>query len=528
MKMSEPRTVRRRRRMLVGASLVLGMVLMAACGGTEDSSEKSTAAPTGEPRTGGVLRAMAVTEPRTLDPATIVNAVGFGELVANSLYGTLVHNHPDSGALVFDLAEAMESPDGGTTWTLTLRPDIEFSDGSPLNAEAVRYNWQRAANPEVGSTFGGTVAAIVDYDVVDETTLTVTLAEPQANFPASLVTNGMVWIASPAALERGVTSFDENPVGAGPFELKSWSRGGQIELVRNKNYHEHGKPYLDGITLSTVADASQRVDSVIAGDTDLVPSETAQLRTKAAQSDLQVHQPTINGGDIIAFNTQKPPFDDVRARQAVSMAIDMDVLDDVLNQGDGEVMDTLFGEDQPFYAEVALRETDTERAQELFDELAAEGKPVAFTISAGVNAQHGEAIQTQLRDFENVEVEIDKIEVNETTVRLMDGNFQALTVGTAFIDPDAWAYSWFHSESPVNPGKLKDDKTDSLVEEARTVSDPAVRKEKWTSFQEMLAEQVPFLWTVRPERYYVAGPGVGGITSYGMASMLTADLWLDQ
>ncbi|MGW9131916.1 ABC transporter substrate-binding protein [Streptomyces sp. NPDC055681] len=516
------------RRTLASAGMALCLGVTAACGGgaSPDAGGTGASAPTGQPRSGGVLRMMLATEPRTLDPATIVNTQAFGSPVANALFGTLVHNDSTTGKLVYDMAESLESDDNGTTWTLTLKPGIKFSDGTPLNAEAVRYNWERTKDPKVGSPYATAAAAIKAFDVVDETTLKFALASPQANFPYSLVTNSFVWIASPASLKQGTAKFDENPIGAGPFVLKSWSRGGAIELVRNEHYYDAPKPYLDGITVTTVADPTQRVNSVLGGSADLVPASTVAARVKAAESGLQVIPQPINGGTAIQLNTTKAPFDNIRAREAVVKAIDVDVLNTALDQGKGDPIETLFTKGQTLYSDIKLRETDNKRAQELFDELAAEGKPVEFTITAANNPDLGEAVQTQLRGFKNVTVKVEKVETSESSTRSLNGNYQALTTGTPFVDPDSWASTWFYSKSPFYVGKPASAELDALITQARTISDPAERKAIWATFQKRIASEYAFIWGLRPELSSIASTKVGGIVSYGNGSVSAEGLWL--
>lgn len=512
---------------LSAAGLVLLMVTAAACGGA-GSTSASTDGPNGEPQRGGVLRVMQVTEPRSLDPATVVNAQGFGEVVANSLYGTLVTNDPETGDLVYDMAESLESTDGGTSWVLKIKPGIEFSDGTPYDAEAVRYNWERTKDPALGSPYAQHAAAIAKMTVVDPHTLDFTLTSPQANFDAGLVTNNLGWIASPAALEKGTEAFDDNPIGAGPFTLKAWNRGGAMELVRNDNYYDQPRPHLDGITVTTVAEPAQRLDSVVAGDADMAPASLPANRAKAEEAGLQLHSTPGNGAAVILLNATKAPFDDIRAREAIVKAIDMDELNIAVTQGHGEIAETLISKGQQLWSDVSLHDTDKKRAQELFDELAVEGKPLEFTITAANNANLAEAAQTQLRSFDNITVEVEKVETGESTTRPLNGNYQALTNGSIFADPDSWLMTWYHSSSGFNVGKVADPELDALIEKARTTGDTAERRALLEQAQQVIVEQYSALWTVRAERSYIAGANVGGIVTYGNASAKTDELWLGE
>lgn len=515
------------RRLRLVVVVLSGLLAVSACGGGDPTGGGEGAS--GEPVRGGVLRLMQVSEPRSLDPATIVNSQGLGEVVANALYGTLVTNDPATGEIIPGMVESFETTDAGSTWQMTMREGLTFTDGTPLDAEAVKLNWEHIGDPATGAP----VASIVQNDiasmkVVDARTLEITLATPQTAFDATLLTSALNWIASPTALKDGTAAFDQSPVGAGPFKLKSWKPGGAIELVRNEDYYDAPRPNLDGMTISTAADPSQRVDSVAAGDVDLVTAGNPAARVRAEQSGMAVHKHPVNGGNILLLNATRPPFDDVRAREALVKAVDQKAIDLATAQGHGEIVDSLFHSGDPYYSGTRIQVHDPERAQELFDELAAEGKPVKFTIHAAINPEVAEAVQTQLRSFDKVDVEVQRVEVADSTSRLLDLNYQALTNGAPFAYPDPTLHTWFHSRSKIHPGRPVDATIDHLIDASRASTDEGERRQLWKQVEERAAETYATVWTIRPERTYVARPEVGGVKIYGAGSLAVDDLWIAQ
>ncbi|TCN46255.1 extracellular solute-binding protein (family 5) [Rhodococcus sp. SMB37] len=167
-----------------------------------------------------------------------------------------------------------------------------FTDGTPLDAAAVQFSWERLRDPALGSTAIRQVSQVATTEVLDETTLKVVLHDPNPSFPQGMPATSMNWIASPTALGNGRTAFDEAPVGAGPFELTRWMRQGAIELERNPDYWDAPKPYLDAITIRAVADTNQRVNAITTGDADLSAESnpSSVVRAQSPEPRAQEHR----------------------------------------------------------------------------------------------------------------------------------------------------------------------------------------------------------------------------------------------
>ncbi|CAI7975041.1 Extracellular solute-binding protein family 5 [Frankia sp. Hr75.2] len=139
--------------------------------------------PSNEPVAGGEARILTLSDPRTLDPAILGNAYASGALLGNALYGTLMTND-EADEVQYSMAESFTTTDNGATFTLKLRPGLVFSDGTPLNAEAVKFNWDRTKDPAVGSAHRSEAAMIQLSEAVDDVTLKATWSPPFRGTPS--------------------------------------------------------------------------------------------------------------------------------------------------------------------------------------------------------------------------------------------------------------------------------------------------------------------------------------------------------
>ena len=154
-----------------------------------------------------------------------------------------------------------------TTWTLKLKPGITFSDGTPYDAAAVQANWERAKDASQRSPALTTAMTTSALTVTDPTTLTITLASPNANFDNAVARTALNYIASPTAF-RGGTDLTSSAVGAGPFLLERWLRDDRMVLKKNPDWKGSEGTYLDELTIRVLGDEEQRIDTFITGQAD--------------------------------------------------------------------------------------------------------------------------------------------------------------------------------------------------------------------------------------------------------------------
>ncbi|AYJ50304.1 ABC transporter substrate-binding protein [Rhodococcus sp. P1Y] len=513
----------------VAALLGASVLVLAGCSTSAPGETAAATGATGDPVAGGAARAIQASEPRSLDPAAMTNTWTTQGFLGNALYGNLLINDVETTEIEGQMATDFSTDDGGATFTLTLRPDLVFSDGTPLDAEAVKFNWERLTNPALGSSSivqAGTIAAI---DVVDPVTLEATLVAPNPHYGQAVVNSSMNWIASPAALALSPESFNDKPIGAGPFTLVSWARQDVIELVKNPDYWDAPRPYLDSISVRTANDTNQRINTLMSGGADFVLESNWDSVAKAEASGYPTDVVPMGGGQYIAMNTRVAPFDDIRARQAVSMAIDLNSMNLATYNGSGQVPETLFPEGSPFHTDTALSKYDPEAAQKLFDELAAEGKPVSFTnssFSTVENKASAESMQTQLSAYQNVDAQVDVVDFPTGLSKLASRDFQMMISSANIQHPDYALWQAFQTDSRGNVTGTSDPELDAALAAGRFASSDDERKNAYQVVQDRIVELTPGIFFTRAAPAVVTGKNVGGIHQYGSGSLLPAELWI--
>lgn len=527
MGISLPSGGHRRRKPFVAALLLACAALLTACGG----GASAPAAVPGQPVPGGSIAIAMIGEPRNLDPMSLGNAGPITAVLGNALYGTLLTDVPGTSEIRPGLAESLTSDDGGSTYTLTLRPGLTFNDGTPLDAAAVAANWTRQKDPAVGSQYQFEVGHIAATEVVDATHLRIRLVTPLVSFPRLIIPTSLNWIASPTAMEAGKQAFDAKPVGAGPFVLDRWTRNGAIELSRNARYWDAPKPYLDRLTITVAKDTNQRWNSVQTGNVDLAVESSWLNIDQARNAGMTVDVADLNGGLYIAMNARRAPFDDLRARRAVAAALDIESLITTVYDGHGEIPKTLFTPRSPHFGDTPLPTPNRDEAQRLFDELAAEGKPVKFTFMSFPSTENqaiAQSVQTQLRAFRNVQVEVQVVDLAVSGSIRRTHDFDMVVQAAAFTDPDPKLWEILHSSSSQNMPGVSDPETDAALEQGRRSTDPEERRAAYDRVSQRLAVTTPMLFFLRSPEATIANPNVGGIVQYGLGSLVSAELWITQ
>ncbi len=351
-----------------------------------------------QPQSGGTLIYAAGADPDNLDPANTDSNTG--EAVGHMLYNYLVKFDPQMH-IVPDLATQWRQSADGLTWTFTLRKGVTFHDGTPLDAEAVKYTFDRFLGPDRPLKSGLHAPIIKSVEVVGEYTVRFHLKVPFAFFLNNLA-HSASGIVSPTAHKKWGKDLTLHPVGTGPFKFVEWVRGDHVTLVRNDDYYA-GKPYLDKIIVKTVREDSARVLGLEAGDYDLIvripPEEVPQLMREGK---VRVYAEQSNRVLYIGFNVTKKPFDNVRVRQALNYAVDKNSIVKNIYQDRAAVVPTVVGPLNVGYAPVKGYGYDPTKAKRL---LAEAGYPNGFKTTLWTpkgrylkDYELAQAIQQQLRD----------------------------------------------------------------------------------------------------------------------------------
>lgn len=362
---------RRTRIIAVAAALTIGL---AGCG--SGGTAAPSAAPAVEIQSGGIVTVAANGEMAGFDPLKLLN-VGTGLERAALVMDTLMYRDEATDEVHPKLAQSMTSEDG-QTWILTLREDVNFTDGTPLDAEAVIFNLERHLAPDSASAAKALLSVIETMEASGPLEVTFTLKAPSGSFPLTFtaVTPAGV-IGSPTALADPV-AFNSMPVGAGPFMVESWTRDDKLVLVKNEDYWDEGKPHVDGATFVVVPDPQTRADGLASGGYDLaqlVPSAWASTDTTPGLTLL----PVQTGGTALVPNASQAPGNDQRVREAIFLAFDPETSLNVIFGGSQYFSDTNVCAPFPSGSGACNREAsftqDIDRAKELVADYVADGNP---------------------------------------------------------------------------------------------------------------------------------------------------------
>ncbi len=285
------------------------------------------------------------------DVATLDPAIGYdwqNWSMIKSLFDGLMDYKPGTTELVKDLAEEYSISEDGTVYTFTLRKGVKFHNGRELKASDVKYSLERTVNPKTQSPGAGFFNAIVGYDdmaaskdqhlsgvvVVDDYTVKITLKQPNATFLHVMAIN-FASIVPKEEVEKWGADFGKHPVGTGAYSLAEWKLGQQIVFKKNPSYYRVGLPHIDTITFEVGQDPMvallrlQKGEVDIAGD-GVPPAKFLEFKNDPKYKNLMVTGDQLHTG-YVTLKTTLPPFDNLKVRQAVNMAINKDRIVRIIN-----------------------------------------------------------------------------------------------------------------------------------------------------------------------------------------------------
>jgi peptide/nickel transport system substrate-binding protein len=458
----------------------------------------------------GTLLVGLVAEPVNLDPAQVtdLNSNRVGRRIAE----TLVTFPDESTQIVPGLAESWTISKDGLKYTFKLRRNVRFHDGSPFDAEAVKFSIERqilAEHPAnklgkypFANYFFGNVKAV---EVVDPHTVEFILKEPRASFLAVL-TAGAASIVSPTAVKKLGADYPLSPVGTGPFKFASWDRGQRVVLEKNAGYWKH-PVNVDRVIYRPIVEDQARLTELLTGALDLVvgapPDAVAQL-----ENNPRVTLVKQVGAHVwyLGINNQKKPFDDKRVRQALNYAVNKDaIVRDVLkgtgSPSRGPVLPNTWGADPALKA----YPYDPERAKKL---LAEAGYPSGFSTTLWV-PESGSGMQSPVAMSTVIQSNLKAVGVNVTLqtmewgaylakLRSKEQDLFALSWMAGNEDPDMVMYPLLHSTqwTPNGPNRAlyKNDKYDELLHQARLTTDQKKRAELYREAQRLLVDDAPWIF----------------------------------
>lgn len=532
------------RRVTLGVFLVLLILCLA--------SEPGSAQ---QPKRGGILR-LAEREAPGLDPHLSVSFLTHSYV--SLTYSHLVRfpngpeqKHPADFSIVPDLAEKWEYKTP-TTLVFSLRKGVRFHNKPPVNgrevtADDVKYSLERFM---AKSGFRSRFDAVQSIEVLDRHTVRITLKEPFAPFLNHLANPSFTAIL-PREAEEKFKDFNhpDAVIGTGPFVLKSYEKGVRVTFERNPDYFSKGLPYLDGVAIEITPDASARLSLLRAGKVELPhiwgwlsPEEGKSLQKTNPEMVVTPYQ--VIGQGIIYMRTDQPPFNDVRVRRAVSLAIDRKAWNDALIFGEGcidtgpvpcAMKDWKLDASKLDPAKAkALTGYDPGEARQL---LVQAGHPKGFTSPMF----HWPGYIPPWRSYYElaadnlgkvgINVELKPEEYGKYISTTYLGKFEKMAMGpvTPFTEVDDFLYGAHFPEQPNNRSHVADAELNKLLVAQRRELDPNKRRAIIYDIQRHLADKAYYVYLPSWPQYIAHPPYVKGFKhhdGYGLGLRLMYT-WLD-
>ena len=489
------------------------------------------------PKRGGVLR-IADREAPNLDPHLAVSFLTHSW--ASMVYSQLVRfpygpeqKHSADFNVVPDLAEKWKY-DSPTSIVFTLRKGVKFHNKPPVNgrevtAEDVKYSVERFM---AKSGFRSRLEPVQSIEVVDRHTVRFTLKEPYAPLLNHLA-NAAYVVILPKEVEDKLKDFNrpEAMIGTGPFMVKSYQKGVNIVFERNPDYFMKDLPYLDGVVIEITPDSTARLALLRSGKVDLghmwgylVPEEAKSLKQTNPE---MVMTPTLTiGQGMIYMRTDQPPFNDVRVRRALALAIDRKTWNDQLHFGEGCIdagpVPCAMKEWKLETAKMDAAKTkylvgyDPAEAKKL---LAQAGHPSGFTTPM----YHWPGYAPPWRTYFDlgaealgkigVTVEFKPEEYGKYISTTYLGKYDKMAMGpiTPFTEVDDWLYSAFYPEQPNNRSHVADADLNKMLLAQRRELDPKKRLAIVHDIQRYLADKAYYVYLPLPPQYITHPPHVRGM-----------------
>lgn len=505
--------------------LLLAALVLVGCGrsGTESGADavagrRSQAdghsAGSASPRYGGHLRVGYSIEPTSLD--AVLGRSGGDTYYWRQIFDQLVDVDPQlQPRPKTSLATSWEIATGPHSITFHLREGVTFHDGTPFNAEAVKFNIERILDPATMATPRASFTVIDSVDVLDELTVRFNLKRPWGAGLNMLADRGGV-MSSPTAVAALGADYGWNPSGTGPFVVNKVITGTLVHMVRNENYwgtDDAGNPlpYLDEVTIRVIRDQTVLASALRTGEIDLAYLPYKDVSAFERDDRFQIE--VMPGGSIavvLVFNIDKPPLDNVNLRRAVSYAVNPEVINKAIFFNRVSVADSgmwptgAWAHDpdveRPYY--------DPGKARAF---LRAGGKPEGFEFTAitwnsPVLVPTAEIVRAMLKKI-GVTMNIDVLNTGSATENFFHGRLYPLyiTSWSRYPEPDWLASLAYKSDGYYNAGNLERPDVDELVERGASLYELAARKAVYQELNAIVLDEawyVPLLYGVN----YAAAP----------------------
>lgn len=488
---------------------------------------------------GGEIVATYKDDVTTLDPAIGYDWQNWSMI--KSLFDGLMDYEPGTTNLKPDLAESYEISPDGKTFTFKLRHGVKFHNGREMTADDVKYSLDRVTNPKTQSPGAGFFGSIKGYDdvaagkaeglsgvtVVDPYTVKFELSRPDATFLHVMAIN-FAHVVPKEEVEKYGADFGKHPVGTGAFKLAEWTLGQRIVFERNPDYWHKGLPHLDKITFEVGQEPIVALLRLQKGEIDLALDGIPPAKFQEVMSDPEQKSHVVEGGQLhtgyITMNTTMAPFDNVKVRQAVNMAINKARIVQIINNRAVPANQPLPPSMPGYDKEYKGYAYDVAKAKAL---LAEAGHPDGFdtqlfAMNTDPNPRIAQAIQ---QDLAAIGIKASIQALAQANVIAAGGdkagapmiwsggmgwiadfpdpsNFYGPILGCAGAVPGGWNWSWYCNKD-----------LDAKAAEADSMTDPAKSAERnkmWSDIYDKIMADAPWAPVFNEQRFTIRSARMGG------------------
>ena len=503
--------------------------LVASCGGGASTGTTASSAASA-PRSGGDVVFARTGDVLSLDPTAIADNLSIW--VEEQIFQTLFTVNNNGIGVHPTLVTGFTLSADKLTWTFPLKPGIKFSNGQPLTAQDVAFSLNRARKSTHG--LGYIDAAIKSVTAQGTSTVVVRTKYPWAPLLAdlSLFTNGIYPANFGGASE---SAFFQHPIGTGPFTFASWTKGQALKVVRNPDYWETGKPYLNSVTFTNVPDDNTRSLQLQGGQCqiDMSPPFSA-VNTLKAKPGIVVKLFPSTRVDMILMNEQYAPLKDVHVRRAINYAIDRSALVKAILFGNGQPANSYMPPTLIYYDPSLPPQTqDLTKAKQ---ELAASGYAKGFNLQFLTDNLTGDMAVAQIMQQAlqplGIKVSVRTIDVNQLFTTQGKGDYQmSIDYWTMdipdpdentefFLSPAGGGNSYFtHYDNP---------QMTAMVTQAAKQFDTTKRAQLYKQIQQLAVSDLPQLYLYYSPYPYAYSSKVHGFLATPLGNMHMEDVWLSQ
>lgn len=474
----------------------------------------------------------------TMDPMDTSDTLSGGvqRLIMDGLFG-----FDDEMKIIPLLAESYEANEDATEYVIHLRQGISFSDGTPLNAEAAKANFDRWGDKELGLKRTTLLCNVLkSTEAVDEYTVKVTLTEPFGAFVATLAHPACV-LMSPQVIEQGKEACAERPVGTGQYLFKEWIAGDHTTVTLNKDWWGYDPEICGGkalaepdagfqsITFRPVGENASRVAMLQSGEADFIwPVPTESMETLAADENVYVG---ADEGIVVRYmfmNTQKAPFNDVRVRQAMNYAIDKDAYIAVVKNGLASKATSILGPATQHYKRNEPYAYDLEKARKLLTDA---GYPDGFETSLICTTTTSDLKQCEFIQQQLAQAGI-TVNINSMEKAIVSEKVESAEEPGSEVEVEMYMSGWSsstgdadwgirpvlakESEPPksYNISYFENDEMDGCLKAALETADEEKRAELYAKAQDIIWEECPVVFFANDYNTWASAADVANVKIY--------------